>query len=428
MIVGLRVGRWVVVSGIAVGEDGRPSDLPRSEAVRLGAIMHEAGHTTLYFENALQNRYLRSTVEIAANVAPATHGQTVASEILGGGNAAARGQSFTLQKPPLTWVSAPNANGRASTLTVRVDDLAWTEVPTLYGLAPDDRSYALRTSDDGRTSVVFGNGVQGARLPTGTGNVTASYRSGIGLAGQVPAQSLTTLMSRPLGLKEVKNPLPADGAADPEPRDRARDNAPISVLTLGRVVSLLDYQSFARAFAGVGKAQGVALWDGHAELVHLTIAGADGSPPAPGSALVTHLVAALVAAGDGRARVRADGFAPRYFEVEASVAVDPAADPNRVLLDVEALLKAHFAFETRSFGQRVTGAEVMTVIQSVPYVGACIITSLAALDDEGAPLTTGVTAVLPAERARFTARGVAVAELLLLSPTGVKLSIAGVPK
>jgi hypothetical protein len=68
--------------------------------------------------------------------------------------------------------------------------------------------------DDGKTTVIFGDGVQGARLPTGQANVTAKYRKGVGLGGLVKAGQLSQLMTRPLGVKSVVNPLASEGAED----------------------------------------------------------------------------------------------------------------------------------------------------------------------------------------------------------------------
>jgi hypothetical protein len=49
------------------------------------------------------------------------------------------------------------------------------------GLDARSQNYSIRIDDDGKTSAVFGDG-EPARLPTGSENVTATYRSGIGLA------------------------------------------------------------------------------------------------------------------------------------------------------------------------------------------------------------------------------------------------------
>ena len=424
MVLGLSLGQAILLTGTTLDDQGTPG-LVKSEVAQLAAAIHAGGYTTLYFASRLANRYVRSTLTLTANVAPATHGQTVARDILGSGDGSAGNQRFTLQKPPLTWVSAPTDTGRKSTLTVRVNDTAWEEVPSLYGLMPDARAYAIRTGNDGSSTVVFGDGNSGARLPTGQSNVVATYRSGIGLAGQVGAASLSVLMSRPLGVKGVTNPLPANGAADPETLDGARLNAPVTVLTLGRIVSLEDYQDFARAFAGVGKAQAVALWDGQSQVVHLTVAAADGTPLDPTSMLYQSLTQAILEASDGIERVRVDGFQPRKFRVEGTLTIDPTLEAAPVLAAATAALQDAFSFARRSFGQRVTSAEVVTVLQSVPGVLASNLTTLVALDASGADQGSGVQSILPAAGAHWENGAVALAEQLLLHPTGVKLSAGG---
>ena len=45
---------------------------------------------------------------------------------------------------------------------------------------------------------------------------------------------IVILLAKPLGLKEVINPLPASGGADKESRDQARKNAPLTVTALDR--------------------------------------------------------------------------------------------------------------------------------------------------------------------------------------------------
>ena len=46
------------------------------------------------------------------------------------------------------------------------------------------------------------------------------------------------------------NPTAANGGADPESRDQSRTNAPNTVRTFGRIVSLQDFADQARQFAG----------------------------------------------------------------------------------------------------------------------------------------------------------------------------------
>src|SRR5262249_44838496 len=154
--------------------------------------------------------YVRATVSISANVALATHGETK-QEVLGSGNGSQAFQRFALRQPPLTYVTASTPSGSESTLKIYVDDVQWHEAPSFYGRGPTERIFTTRTDDDGKTVVQFGDGVTGARLPSGQENVRAVYRKGSGLEGNVKANQLTLLMSRPAGVKSATNPQASSG-------------------------------------------------------------------------------------------------------------------------------------------------------------------------------------------------------------------------
>jgi predicted phage baseplate assembly protein len=257
-----------------------------------------------------------------------------------------------------------------STLEVRVNAVRWQEVPSLYGLQARSQSYMLRRDEAGRTAVIFGDGLTGARLPSGQENVVATYRSGIGLAGNVAAGTLSLMPARPAGLRTVTNPLAASGGASPETLEAARDRVPRTVLTLERIVSQQDYEDFARSFAGVGKVQATTMWTGATRLIHLTIADAAGQSLAPNAALVTSLAQAIRTVGNPLQRVVIQSYTPRYFRLEAAVVVDPRYLATAVMADVQAALTAAFHFEQRAFGQGVAASEVITIVQGVPGVVA----------------------------------------------------------
>src|SRR5262249_17726124 len=161
--------------------------------------------------DGLTYSYTRTTLRISANVVHATNGETV-NELLGNGDASAADQTFVLKKPPTTFISAPTPSSVSNTLEVRVNAVLWHELPSLYGAGSGDAVYTTRIDDDSNMSVIFGDGLQGSRLPTGTMNVAAHYRSGIGPDGEVDAGSLTMLRAMPLGLRSVTNSIPATGA------------------------------------------------------------------------------------------------------------------------------------------------------------------------------------------------------------------------
>ena len=424
MVIGLEKGRLIALRGELV-------DLPgaiENEILVLEESIHAGGFTTLILERpGLQRTYVRKTVTMSANVVPATHGETVAREVLGGGDGSQANQRFALRKRPLTYVSAITPSGSASTLELRVDGVRWDEAPVLYGLGPRGRRYIVRRSDDGIPSVIFGDGEEGARPPTGAQNIVATYRTGVGTPGALGADRLTLLLQRPLGIASVTNPLATTGAADPQTRDAARENAPLTVLTMERIVSLQDFEDFARAFAGIGKAQAIAIWRGASHVVHLTVAPAGAGVIQESSALFKSLVGAVHAASEPGLSVQVDLYRRRYFDLEAAVRVEPAYRAADVLDAVRGAVLAAFSFPRRAFSQPVTAAEVIQVIEGVPGVVATYLKSLYQFAAD-IPIQLGKAVPNPFDPVLFVRQahvdGIAIvpAELLLVNPAGVTIT------
>jgi hypothetical protein len=228
----------------------------------------------------------------------------------------------------------------------------------------------------------------------------------------------------PLGLRSVTNPIAASGAEGPEQLADARRNAPLTLLTFERVVSLLDYENYARAYPGIGKARGDVLWVDSAGLVYLTVAGATGG--APGIDVLANLVTSIGNASDPSQRFLAGAYAQRYFSCGARVAVDPRYIAADVLTAVSAVLQAAFGFSARELGQSVTAAEVVALIHTVAGVAAVDLYELLPYTDDPAPADTVPTAV-PAFGARWDAgsRTTTPAELLLINPAAIKLAEMG---
>ena len=223
LVNGLQRDHVIIVSGKEHVDDG----LEVSEVAVVASATPGDGYTELELQEELTHEYDRATVTIYANVVHATHGETVAGEVLGSGDGARSFQVFQLKKPPLTYVSA--ASGSESTLSLRVEGVQWRQVPSLFAVGQTSRSYTVRINDGAEARVIFGDGRDGARLPTGQENVVAAYRSGIGVAGNVGAGSLMLLKTRPFGIRGVSNPSAASGGEDPErladARKRARHRA-----------------------------------------------------------------------------------------------------------------------------------------------------------------------------------------------------------
>lgn len=375
---GLHAGQRLIVSGELADAPGNLA----SEMVQIQAVAHAIGAdggTSLTLVSALTQAYVRKTVTINGNVAAATHGSAV-SEVLGSGNAAVPSQRFTLRQSPLTHVSAATPSGVASTLALRVNGVQWREVHDFFGSGPRDRVYVARLDDDGSTVVGFGDGSHGARPPTGTENIVASYRKGIGAVGNVGAGQLTLLQTRPLGVQGVTNPTPATGGADAETADDIRANAALGLSTLGRIVSLQDYEDFARAFGGIAKARATWTWFGQTRGVFLTVAGIDGADVESGGAVFGHLLSAIGDAAEPNVPVRLSSYRRGAFTFSANLMIDPARDMDAVLAAAQQAARDAFSFARRGFGQAVARSEVIALLQGVPGVVAVQVSALRRTD------------------------------------------------
>jgi hypothetical protein len=360
--------------------------LKAAELVMLSGVRHnnpsgDKFSTTLLLANPLAYCYKLDTVIIYGNVAHATHGET-RSEVLGSGDASKPLQTFALKQPPLTFVSAPTVSGTESTLRVRVNDILWHETESLAELGAKDRRYLTRTNDEGKTEVIFGNGEKGARPATGIENITATYRNGIGRAGNVKAGQISLLATKPLGVKEVLSPLAATGGADKEDRDTARRNAPMAVMSLDRLVSVRDYEDFARTFAGIGKVSATKVSDGRRQIVFLTIAGADDIPIADTSDLFQNLRRALYLYGDPFQAVQIRKRRLKLLVASAQIRVHPDYLWEKVEPRVRASMLDKFSFAQRELGQDILLSEIISAMQGIEGVVYVDVDLFGAVDED----------------------------------------------
>jgi hypothetical protein len=330
--------------------------------------------TRIHLSAELQNCYDRTATTVNANVGLATQGMSV-TEILGSGQAYTPNQKFSLKQTPLTFVQAPTPTGRLSTLEVKANSVAWKEMSSLYEQDASAQVFATLNQPNGSTDIHFGDGVEGATLPTGQNNIQASYRIGSGLSGNVGAGSITTLIDRPLGVSGVNNPSSATGGQDPQSVNDIRSNAPLSVLTLGRAVSITDYQNFAQSFAGIAKAYAIWIPCGPGRGVFVTVAAAGGSALPLGNPTLGNLVSALRDYGNPLIPITAVSFLETFFNFSADIKYDPAYDAAAVKASVLGQLRQSYSFSARSFGQGVSVDEIEAFIQGVPGVIAVNVTN-----------------------------------------------------
>jgi predicted phage baseplate assembly protein len=315
------------------------------------ATLAPAGDGTATLTGLTQD--LAAPLSLYFDPLPVTRGKTVANEVLGSGDTRIAGQDFTLAKAPVTYFTDPasvSGDQFSSTVKVSVNGIAWQEARSFFGAGPTDTIFVLREDDSGKTHVQFGDGVNGARLPTGTDNVVATYRYGAGLAAPA-ADTLVTVLTPVPGLKGVANPVAPTGGSDADPPARIRQLAPASVLTLGRVVSLDDFAAVALATGGVSLASAQFAIDPDTQrprtVVH--VAGDGG--------VIAAVTAALQAAGANPSLFRV----VRAQAILARLSVGYLRDPRYADADVAARLQT--ALTDADTG--LLGANVLQIGQAI---------------------------------------------------------------
>ncbi|MFC5645438.1 baseplate J/gp47 family protein [Kitasatospora cinereorecta] len=331
--------------------------------------------TLLVFDRDLATRWTGATLSVLGNVVPASHAQTPSSgtETLGSGDPGVPLPRFALTQAPLARLAAPGPRGYAPAIEVRVDDRRYEQADGLDGDDPDNHRFRVTDRPDGVAEVQFAG-----RLPSGTGNVVARYRVGGGSAGNLPGGRLNQIVTPVVGVGSVTNPLAAEGGSDAESLEETRTGAARTIRTLDRVVSLADFEAFARSYRGVGKVSAVELRTGLRRIVCLTLATTSLAPPVAGSDLVSDLHDALVSAAPPGTHVRIAGFVDLPMTVALALASDPALPRPDVEAAVRAALVRDFGRPARPFGTAVHRSQIIATVQGVPGVTAVLLTDLRA--------------------------------------------------
>jgi hypothetical protein len=306
---------------------------------------------------------------VHANVVKAGHGEARPVEVLGSGDAAVRSQRFVLEQEDVAFVADPTMRaGVAAALTVTVAGRGWEQVAALRDSGPTDPHYEVRLTEDGHLALTFGDGVRGRRLPTGTNNVRVAYRVGAGLAGNLPAGSLERPVQPSPRLASVRQPVAATGGNDREDVDSLRTQAPASVLTLDRAVSLRDLAARASSQAGVWQARAFALPTGggrHASVEVVVVPAGGGSL----GSLETDLTAFLLDKALPGVEVRVRAFEPRPFDLDVELEVQTAKeDAGELRKLVRAVLLDRFGLRRRALGASLFASELYAAVDGVAGV------------------------------------------------------------
>jgi len=326
------------------------------------------------------------TVTVFGNLVDASQGKSERDAVLGNGDNRQIWQTFPLPKSPLTYfLSAAGIPPQTPELEIWVNNRLWTRIDAFYGHGPQEQVYIVREDSEGRSFVQFGDGETGARLPSGLKNVVAAYRSGVGAHGAIKPGATPTSSERPPGFDKVSLAGIVSGGAEQEDGDKASEAAPGKVQSLGRLVSIQDYETETLGVPGVVTA--AAAWDLHAGVpaVILRVLLEAGREAEFDDVRAT-LAHAQRCHGPDRFPLVVEQALLRYVFVDVSYARDPSYQQEDVEADLRTALglvgdadnerSGLFGLRARRLGDREYASRIEGRLQNVAGVLWCKVTGL----------------------------------------------------
>jgi uncharacterized phage protein gp47/JayE len=311
-------------------------------------------------------------------------GRLFQAEPIGTGNGSAD-QRYPLAHPGLILRPPGSAVPAADVLlttTFGAAVQAWTLRDTLAFSQGGQYDFAVEIDENDQATVVFGDGNFGA-APASGAQIAATYRTGGGAAGNVPAGVIATIIGAPqlalLGAA-ITNPAAATGGADRESIAHAVQQAPAVFRSLRRAVTADDYEALALSFQGVGKVRAVP---GGWNQVSLLVA------PAGGGKVSDVLEAGLKAYLEDKRmlsqviEIQDVDYIP--IQVTAQIAIQSYYIPADVSAAVLAVAAAMLDFGQVDFGQTIYLSKYYEQLQEVPGVTFVNITEFRRADDLTGP-------------------------------------------
>jgi hypothetical protein len=288
-------------------------------------------------------------------------------------------------------------------LIVRVAGVRFDEVPTLYGRGLSEPVYSTKIAADGTLVLGFGDGEHGAQP---RGDVTALWRVGGGLGGEVDGPLIDTLLGSVRGVRKIAGVGATTGAADQEDQLRMRRAAAARIRALDRAVSLGDLSDLALTVPGTSHS---AAWRGAGPPgcpcggigLHLAfLRTTDTSARAPLAAELLSMAGYLDARRDTSVGLCVCAGVSSALPVTATIATDPRRELPAVTAAVTAALADRtgpLAAAPREMSVPLDDSDVVAVVQ--PVAGVVGVVSLAVTPGLRTP-SAGETGIgrTPAER------------------------------
>lgn len=338
-------------------------------------------------------RQSNANITVYGNLVRTDQGKTESEVVLGSGDYRVPFQTFKIQKAPLTFLlDESQTPAQVPELKLYIEGILWKQVDTLFSSRADDAVYIVRQDIEGDSWVQFGDGKTGARLPSGNNNVIAVFRTGNAAAGFLEGDSKPKATGKLKELEDTYLPGEVVGGAEAEDEDKARIAAPGKLQSLGRIVSLADFEAEALAVPSVEKVR--ADWVAPLDVpliraVVLTKSSNTDSLNRVRNILMTY----NRCRGPARYPILVESGNLHYIRLKVRVGYSAAYRPKDIKASVKSALgslgdeangiynkKGLLAWQARRFAQDVHDSQIIGVIQQITGVTWVEVDALQKLD------------------------------------------------
>ena len=364
-----------------------PVTIPAGTRVQ-ASVPGQAGAILKNFEVQYEEMIPASTGNVAGDaslaigdrpvvVAYAVEGRTYTDETIGISNGFV-GQKFFL---PRTSVLENTIQ-----ITTQMGEVTqtWTEVQSLQDYAyPTDRVFEVMTQTDGSCIVRFGDGLHG-EVPGLWAVIRATYRVGGGTGGNVPPNTINTIIEPVIYGVSVTNEAPATGGLNPESLASIRANSAKAYRARDRAVTLADYEAIVvTGVPSINKAKAVG---NNGSSVTVYAAPNDDGTKRPPLTVEQDLAATTYLEDRSMAGVTVQVFPATYTPIFITITANclPTARQDDVEKEIRAQLDYHFRYLNVNFDQTVNVQTLYYQLSSITGLDYASITGLTlAFDDTG---------------------------------------------
>ena len=291
----------------------------------------------------------------------------------------------------------------------------WEFVDTLSEYGPQALVFTTSIDEDGYTSVVFGDGINGSIPPYGQ-VISALYKVSVGASGNLAANTIEEVTFIPgnntpeiVGYLSVTNTAASYGGADGDDNSQIRTKVKNAISAQRRAVTLKDYEALASLVPQVGRVKAdssvytsVNLYLQTQNDGSVTPGIRSGSPTATWTSVaadVTDYMSSKIPAGTSLTVIQ-----PTYvdFYVTISVTAKPSYRNTEISRNIRSAFinpGGLFSYETVDFDQTISFSAIIAQAQGVDGVIAVNVDKFnidnsASVSTSGVNLATGEIAVL----------------------------------